>query len=203
MSGLSTILRPDPGHASGIWKIDDQGMSVFAGVILNETADGAGESAGFTLANGLVKDASDHLYTSDHFTTVRKITPQAEVTSLSATGRLFPAANYTGSRTYLIQRQGETSELTDMESGAKVASFPSVVDMVRFDSQDRIYAARYSASGGTTPADPVVIYRGHADGTSFEPVVTNVEYLSDMAVDDGGNLYLHQRNAIVKVEFSQ
>ena len=90
--------------------------------------------------------------------------------------------------------------LVDLASGAVLATMPTPGYLVVMDAQDNIYAATTISNNSS---DAQVIYRRARDGTQFEPVVTNVQYLNSMATDDAGNLYLHQRHAIVKVEFTQ
>ena len=70
-----------------------------------------------------------------------------------------------------------------------------------FDSTDRIHTSDLSP----LPDQPTgfSIYRGaRSNSSSFDRVVDNVQYLSSFVVDGEGNMYIQQRNAIVKVELN-
>ena len=70
-----------------------------------------------------------------------------------------------------------------------------------FDAKDGIYTSDLSPS----PDQPTgfSIYRSiRSNGSSFDRVVDNVQYLSSFVVDGDGNIYIQQRNAIVKVELN-
>lgn len=198
LTSFSALNIPPAGFGSGIWQVTSQGMRAFAGVALNTAVDGVGEAAGFVLANGLVIDAADNFYTRD-IPGMRKITPDAAVTSLGVSSASAPVVDSSG-HVYGVRQLVQASELVDLASGAVLATMPTPGYLVVMDAQDNIYAATTISNNSS---DAQVIYRRARDGTQFEPILTNVQYLNSMATDDAGNLYLHQRHAIVKVEFTQ
>ncbi|MDO5623606.1 MAG: hypothetical protein Q4G71_02845 [Pseudomonadota bacterium] len=198
-SDFSAIVTPAPGHASGLWQIEGGGMRAWAGGVLNTRTDGAGEAAGFVLANGLVRDAHGHFYTQD-MRALRRITPQAEVSTLAVGAAGLPVMDASGQPLHVLVRTGEASALVDADTGTPVAELPRGTGMALIDRQGGIYAAGLSAPG---EADPVSVYHRAPGASAFEPVVTHAEYLNAMALDEAGNMYLHQRNAIVKVVFTR
>lgn len=194
---FSALPLPNPGHASGVWKVTSGGMGILAGVDLNSSIDGVGEAAGFRLANGLVVDADDQFYTQD-VNQVRGIGTDGTVSTLPAAYSGIPAVDAGSGTLYVTRTAGGVMELVDVAADSSTA-LPVAADMVLFDAQGNLFVAQYVQPDASSP---VVIYRRAAGGSAFEPVVSGVRYLNSAAIDDEGNLYLHQRNALVKVEFS-
>jgi hypothetical protein len=196
-----TLPTPTPGSAAGIWKVSSSGFSIFAGVRPVTVVDGVGDQAGFHLPNGLAIDAADNLYTQDD-DKVRRITADAVVTSIENIGNSPPVATYDRQFVFGVRwSQGNIGQLFDVDSGDLFVSLPNKGDITLFDPAGNIFVAQLS--GSPTSAETSVVYRRSSEGSQFEPVVTQVQYLNAAAVDDVGNLYLYQRNAIVKIEFNQ
>lgn len=189
-----TWPAPRPGQAAGIWKATEGRLEIFAGVMLASIVDGQGQEAGFHVPNGLAFDSEDNLYTQDRGA-IRKVTQAANVSSIPFSGSGVPVADSEGQHVYASRTVLGVNELYNLSTDTVSTTLPVKAEIALFDAAGNLYVGQLG-----NPNQAGAIYRQKVGSQNFEAIVTNVQYLNSAAVDDKGNLYLHQRNAIVKVQ---
>ena len=185
-SGPDEIVVDTNGHIfvadsanSVIRKISSGSLSAvaFAGTPgINGNDDGTGASARFRAPTGLGIDTSNNLYVADsNASTIRKITPLAEVTTVAGTPYLYGSDDGTGA----------------------AARFNMPRD-VAADASDNLYVAdsgnhtiRKITSGGVvTTLAGLAGFSGTADGTTS---AARFEDPSALTIASDGNLYVADR----------
>ena len=160
---------------SVILKITTNGtVSTFAGQAgSNGSVDATGSAARFYFPVGIAVDTNGNVYVSDSVNeTIRKITPNAVVTTLAGSPRSYGYADGTGSAALFHNPEG-----------------------IAVDASGNIYVADEANEvvRKVTPAGVVTTLAGYpqsagtADGTGN---AARFQYLSGVAVDQNGNVYV-------------
>lgn len=148
-------------------------VSTFAGGAVG-ARDGTGLAAGFGLVMGLAIDSSDHLYVAERFgNTIRKITPQAVVTTLA--GRPDVAGSVDGAGTDARFAQPEDVAVDAM---GNVYVADRVNDNIRKVTPD----GAVTTLAGAAAAPP-----GSADGLGSS---ASFRFPSGLAIDAAGNVFV-------------
>lgn len=201
------------GHSAGIWKITPQSMQIFAGVVKVGDEDGVGESAAFTNTKGLLS-----AYGGSVFLPERGLFTQDgdTVKAIGASGLVVSGNTVKGDWSLAVGPNGDLNGVVAdtswgftlwnlVQGNWPVAGLPEGTGKIVVWSKSVSNAGSFDVvyTSGLAPAPdqetPFSIYRsGGTNGVA----VDNVRYLSSFVADEAGNLYIQQRNAIVKVEFN-
>lgn len=197
--GMTPTSKPQvPGHSAGVWKITPQTMEIFAGIMRTGLEDGSRETASFTSPNGLVMAWNGVLYTNDN-SKIRSIYANGDVLSdnLGDLGSPFLPLCVNHSQIPHVSRYSINWGLSLWElfdPNWPFAELPEGTGKVVVFANEQLFTS------GLAPAPdqpmPFSIYR------DSKIVVENVQYLNTFVADEAGNLYIQQRNAIVKVVFN-
>ena len=155
-----------------IIKITSTGVtSTFAGSSIGY-ADGTGQNAKFTAPKGLTTDSSGNVYVADFNYTIRKITPQAVVTTLAGMGMDWGYADGTGTDALFNDVQGVTS---DSKGNLFVADYSN--DVIRKITPDGVVTTFAGTAGQP----------GVTDGTGADARFSRP---TGIATDSADNLYV-------------
>lgn len=160
---------------SVILKISTNGvLSTFAGQVgSNGSVDATGSAARFYFPVGIAVDTNGNVYVSDSVNeTIRKITPSAVVTTLAGSPRSYGYADGTGSAALFHNPEGIA-----VDAAGNVYVADEVNEVIRKVTPAGVVTtlAGYPQSAGT------------ADGTGS---TARFQYLSGVAVDTNGNVYV-------------
>ncbi|WP_423459987.1 hypothetical protein [Ottowia sp. VDI28] len=203
------FLRPvySPGMASGVWKITPTGAQAFAGLQSQSMSpiDGQGLNAKFDRVQNMVFGQGALIITEYGGTTIRKVTEDAVVTTMTLPYRPDMADN-TGE---LYQRTGDWFQgqgvLTRFDG--QVIPVPGLTYVFAISSDGTVYGIKLDTNGsGYRP------YRRKADGTTelikgpdggAMPPWDSSSHISvsNLRLDREGNLYVAHGYQIWKVSF--
>jgi sugar lactone lactonase YvrE len=136
------------------------------------SADGSGAAARFNHPDGIARDAADNLYVVDAFnSTIRKITPAGEVTTLAGQAGSVGSADGSGSAARFIYPSGIAC---DAAGNLYVTDFGNTIRMIT------LAGAVTTLAGKAGPRDS-------ADGSG---AAARFYYPTGIAGDAAGNLYV-------------
>jgi len=196
-------------QSGAIRKLSQGTVSLFAGGA-NGYQDGIGTSAGFNRPWGMAIDAANNLYVAEA-TRVRKITPDAVVTTINipgaanissvavdASGNIF-AADQQLNKIFKTTTAGTTTVFAGSGNSASIdgtgtaASFRNLMGMT-IDKSDNLYVVDLGSSviRKITPAGVVKTIAGNGLPGSADGVSTAASFNLPIgiAIDAQGNLYV-------------
>lgn len=148
---------------------------------LGATGDGTGTSANFSGLSGIAIDAANNLYVTDQLA-VRKITPAGVVTTLAGVRNDYASPPTDGALT--VARFGFTTGIA-------------------IDSTGNLYVSENKTIRKITPAGVVSTFAGSTTSTGVSAdgngIAAKFTYVSNIAIDNAGTLYLLDAGRIRKV----
>jgi sugar lactone lactonase YvrE len=137
-------------------------------------ADGSGSAARFNWPSGVAADSAGNLYVADTANNlIRKVTPEGSVTTVAGLVESWCSVDGTGAAAWFLSPCG-----------------------VAADGAGNLYVADNCAIRKVTPAGAVTTLaglagvQGSADGTGAAARFSSLNWLSGVAVDDAGNVYV-------------
>lgn len=214
------------GYSCSIRKIAADGtVTTFAGGSGCGYADGTGITAKFNVVNGITIDPQGNLYVVDESDRVRKITPDAQVSTLAGNGQnesvdgtgisasfndprgiaIDGAGNlYVTQNDFLVRKVTPTGMVTTLTASPLISKLNTPIGITT-DMQGNLYVTDYtSAIKKIAPNGTITIIAGHS-GQGFDDgagAAATFNLPKGIVRDNVGNLYVtdSKNNAIRKID---